>query len=234
MRSRPARPLLADPVRPRVVGLLGCCVILVATLGVLFAHQSQADWLDHAIDLPVYHWLGGHDNLLLWLAYPATLVPTGLVSLIMAVICLRTGRLNGAVLAVAAVPVTAGLNDALLKPLVHRTIGGYPAYPSGHVAAILAVATMLTVLLAPPPQPPAIRLIRRLILAAAGVVACGVAIAVIGLRWHYFTDTIGGGAVGIGTVCALALLLDLPAVRRHHEEQGNDGEGTRSYSEQRR
>jgi membrane-associated phospholipid phosphatase len=37
-----------------------------------------------------------------------------------------------------------------------------------------------------------------------------VAVGVIGLRWHYFTDTVAGAAVGIGTVCALALLLDLP------------------------
>jgi membrane-associated phospholipid phosphatase len=36
-----------------------------------------------------------------------------------------------------------------------------------------------------------------------------VAIAVIGLRWHYFTDTIAGAAVGIATVCGLALALDL-------------------------
>jgi membrane-associated phospholipid phosphatase len=46
--------------------------------------------------------------------------------------------------------------------------------------------------------------------ALAGVVA----VAVIGLRWHYFTDTVAGAAVGIGTVCGLALVLDLPAVRR--------------------
>jgi len=39
-----------------------------------------------------------------------------------------------------------------------------------------------------------------------------VAIGVIGLRFHYFTDTVAGAAVGIGTVCGLALLLDLPAV----------------------
>ena len=41
-----------------------------------------------------------------------------------------------------------------------------------------------------------------------------VAIAVIGLGWHYFTDTVAGAAVGIGTVCALALILDLPVARR--------------------
>jgi membrane-associated phospholipid phosphatase len=41
-----------------------------------------------------------------------------------------------------------------------------------------------------------------------------VAIAVIGLQWHYFTDTVAGAAVAIGTVCGLALLLDRPAARR--------------------
>jgi hypothetical protein len=28
------------------------------------------------------------------------------------------------------------------------------------------------------------------------------------LRWHYFTDLVGGAAVGVGAVCALCLLLD--------------------------
>jgi membrane-associated phospholipid phosphatase len=208
------QPLLAETIRPWAVGLLACCTLLVAVLGVLFADQSQADWLDRAIDSVIFHWLGGHQHLLLWLAAPATLIPAGLVSLVMAVTCLLTGRLNGAVLAVAAVPATAALNDAVIKPLVHRTIVGHPAYPSGHVAAILAVTVMLAVLLAGPPQGRLPRRARRLILIAAGIVACGVAIAVIGLRWHYFTDTIGGAAVGTGTVCALALILDLPVVSR--------------------
>jgi membrane-associated phospholipid phosphatase len=212
--SQRHQPLLAGSVRPWAVGLLACCALLVAVLGVLFADQSQADWLDRAIDSPVFHSLGGHQHLLLWLAAPATLIPAELVSLIMAVTCLLAGRLNGAVLAVTAVPATASLNDAVIKPLVHRTIGGYPAYPSGHVAAILALTAMLAVLLAGPLRRLVARWARLLILIAAGVVACGVAIAVIGLRWHYFTDTVGGAAVGTGTVCALALILDLPAVSR--------------------
>jgi membrane-associated phospholipid phosphatase len=214
MRSGPPQPLLAETARPWAAGLLACSALLVAVLGVLFAGQSQADWLDHAIDAPVFHWLNGHQQLLLWLAAPATLVPAGLVSLIMVVACLLTGRLNGAVLAAAAVPTTAALNDALLKPLVHRTIEGNLTYPSGHVAAITAVTAMLALLLVMPPKPLVPPAVRRLILIAAGVVACGVAIAVIGLRWHYFTDTVGGAAVGAGTVCALALMLDLPAVSR--------------------
>jgi undecaprenyl-diphosphatase len=212
MRSRSVQPLLAETVRPWAVGLLACCALLVAALGVLFAHQSHADGLDHAVDSWVVHQLSGHHQLLLWLAAPATLIPAGLVSLIMVAACLLTGRRGGAVLAATAVPATAALNDAVIKPLVHRTVLGHPAYPSGHVASILAVTATLAVLLALPPQRPVARAVRLLILMAAGVLACGVAVAVIGLRWHYFTDTVGGAAVGTGTVCALALILDLPAV----------------------
>jgi undecaprenyl-diphosphatase len=129
----------------------------------------------------------------------------------MAAGCLMTGRLRGSILAATAVPVASALCDALLKPLVHR--GGL-TYPSGHVTSIAALASMLTILLALPPRPLARGLTRLLVPAAASLAACAVAVAVIGLRWHYFTDTIGGAALGTGTVCALALLLDQPIVSR--------------------
>lgn len=32
-------------------------------------------------------------------------------------------------------------------------------------------------------------------------------------RFHYFTDTVAGVAVGTGTVCGLALILDVGAAR---------------------
>jgi membrane-associated phospholipid phosphatase len=70
------------------------------------------------------------------------------------------------------------------------------------------------VLLLVPPHPARFRALRILIPAAAGALGVVVAIAVIGLGWHYFTDTVAGAAVGIGTVCTLALLVDLPVVRR--------------------
>jgi len=53
-----------------------------------------------------------------------------------------------------------------------------------------------------------------LILVVAYAVVAGVAIGLIGLRWHYFTDVVAGAAVGAGTVCALALALDARVVRR--------------------
>ena len=141
-------------------------------------------------------------------------MPAAALSLIIAVACLITRRLRGAVLAVAAVPVAVGLCEVLVKPLVHRTYIGQVVYPSGHTAAIFALAAMLTVLLLAPPRPAMPRWLRILILAVAYLTAVAVVIGVIAVRFHYFTDTVAGAAVGIGTVCALALVLDLiPAVR---------------------
>lgn len=107
-----------------------------------------------------------------------------------------------------------GLNDGLFKPLVHRTYLGVLTYPSGHTATVFALAATVAVLLLIPPQRAKAGTLRVLIAGAAWVLGGVVAIGVIGLRWHYFTDTVAGAAVGIGTVCGLALLLDLPAARR--------------------
>ena len=116
--TRSGQPLLAASARPRAGVLLAGCAVLVAVLGVLFAHQSTADRFDHAVDAPVITAFAGQRTLALWLAFPGTTIP----------------------------------------------------------AVVLSV--------------------------------------VIAVRFHYFTDTVAGAAVGIGTVCGLALVLDLiPAVR---------------------
>jgi len=211
---RPGRPLLAPSARPWAGGVLACSAALVAGLGVLFAHQAQADWLDRAVDAPFITWLGGHVGLGLWLITPGAPIPAAAASVAIAVACLLAGRLNGAVLAAAAVPVAGGLVESLLKPLVHRTYLGDVAYPSGHTASIFALAATVTVLLLVPPRPAGAGALRVLIPAVACAAGIVVATGLIGLRFHYFTDTVAGAAVGIGTVCGLALLLDLPSTRR--------------------
>jgi hypothetical protein len=50
---------------------------LVVLLGVLFAHQAKADWLDQAVDSPIISWFGGHPGLALRLAAPGSLIPAG-------------------------------------------------------------------------------------------------------------------------------------------------------------
>jgi len=226
MRRWPGRSLLAGRARPLAGGLLAGCVLFVAVFGIVVAGQSTADRVDRAVDTPLLAWFTSHQALALWMAYPATLVPAGAVSLIAALACLARGWLRGAVLALLAVPVASGLNDALLKPLFHRTYGGALTYPSGHTSAIAALASALTVLLllaprrspaplpAPPPRPALAAALRWAIPAVAWLAVVVVAIGVNGLRWHYFTDTLGGAALGTGSVCALVLLLDISWPRR--------------------
>jgi membrane-associated phospholipid phosphatase len=208
-------PPLLDPLARVQAGvLLACCATLVAVLGVLFAHQTTPDGLDHAIDAPVIAWLRGHPGLALRLAAPGSLLPAAALSAVFVIACLLAGRLNGAVLAAAAVPAAVGLNDGLCKPLVDRTYLGALTYPSGHTATMFALAATVAVLLFSPPRPARARALRVVIPALVCVLGVVVAVGVMGLRWHYFTDTVAGAAVGIGTVCALALVLDLPTRRR--------------------
>jgi membrane-associated phospholipid phosphatase len=211
---RYGRPLLAAPAGRWAGALLACCAVLVTVLGILFAHQTGADRLDHAVDSPVITWFSGHPGLAAWLAAPGSELPAIALSAAIVVACLWTGRLNGAVLAAAAVPAAVGLNDGLFKPLVHRTYLGVLSYPSGHTATVFALAATVAVLLLVPPWPGHARALRVLVPVAVCVLGVVVAIGVIALRWHYFTDTVAGAAVGTGTVCGLALLLDHAAPRR--------------------
>jgi len=212
--ARPGLPLLAASARPRAVALVACCALFVTVLGVLVAHQTQPDPFDRTVDAPVISWLAGHQGIALWLAFPASTIPAASLSAVIVIVCLLARRPNGAVLAALAVPAVAALNDGLLKHLFHRTYLGLLSYPSGHTATMSALATTLTVLLIIPPHPGRASVLRRLISAAACLLTIVVALGVIGLRWHYLTDTLAGAAEGVATVGTLVLLLDLPFAKR--------------------
>jgi membrane-associated phospholipid phosphatase len=220
MRPWSGRSLLAAPARAWAAGLLACCAFVVIVLGILVAHKTTADRVDQAVDARIIAWFAGHPVVALRMAYPATLVPAGVVSLIATLTCLARGWIRGAVLALLAVPVASGLTDALLKPLFHRTYEGVLSYPSGHTSAITALAAALTVLLLlaprrpPTPRPALATMLRWAIPAVAWLAVVVVAVGVIGVRWHYFTDTIAGAALGTGTVCGLAVALDVSWPRR--------------------
>src|ERR1700751_1864596 len=79
----------------------------------------------------------------------------------------------------------------------------------------MTLATVLGVLLHDPARRPPTRVARAALVVVACAVTALVAAGVIGLRWHYFTDTVGGVALGTGTVLTLAFLIDLaPGVMR--------------------
>lgn len=203
------RALLGAHGRGPAVAILAGSVIVVGALGAAVHGQTRADGFDNAVDSPFITFFAGHKHLLLWMAFPGTLVPAVVVSVAIAAWCLFTGRRDGAVLALTAVPVATTMDDPLLKHLVGRTYLGALVFPSGHTTSVVALAATLALLLLVPPQQPG-SLPARLVVVAVGCVAViVVVVAVMALRWHYFTDTVAGAAVGVGTVCGLALVLDL-------------------------
>jgi membrane-associated phospholipid phosphatase len=203
------RPLLGPSGRAWASGVLAGCTILVGLLGVLFAGQTRADGFDGAVDTSFIAFFAGHRDLLRWLLLLGDPIPAVLLSAAIATGCLIAGRLNGALLALTAVPAANGLTDGLLKSVFHRTYLGALVFPSGHTTAVVALTATLAVLLLIPPQRSSTRVARVLLVAIFCVASALVATALIALRWHYFTDTVAGAAVGVGTVCALALILDL-------------------------
>lgn len=204
------RPLLPAHTRRWAGWLLVGCALVVAALGLLVTGQTHADSFDNAIDSAIISRFGGNARLLLFLAGPGTRLPAFVATAVLVVGCLVARRLNGAVLAALAVPLAIGLNEYVLKPLVDRRYLGSLVYPSGHTAAVVTLAATLTVLALGSGR---WRRLALVVVVLAWADTLVVVMAVIALRWHYFSDTVGGAALAVGVVCGLALILDLPRVR---------------------
>jgi membrane-associated phospholipid phosphatase len=213
LAAAPERPLLSPAVRRWAAWLLVACVVIVSVLGVLFAHQTRADAFDRAVDGPFINAFRDHHYTAYQLGRPGSQLPALIMVVAIVVGCLLAGRLSGALLAALGLAVSEGITEEILKPLVDRTYMGSLVYPSGHMTAVAALAATLTVLLLLPPQPARARVLRYLVLAAAYLLVVAVPIGLLGLRWHYFTDLVGGAALSVGTVIALAFILDAPLVR---------------------
>lgn len=123
-------------------------------------------------------------------------------------VCLVVRRWRGAALAAIAIPAAAVITELLLKPLIGRTLLGSYSFPSGHATRIFALATTVAVLLAGPLRPRLLAAVRLLLAVAALLAAGAVAISLVGLGVHYFTDTVGGAAVGMAVVLATAFIID--------------------------
>ena len=212
MRRWAGRPLLgtgavAAGQRRWAWMLLVACALAVVAIGAAFARQTTANGLDRLLDDPVIRLLRRALQAYDLDGEAGTQVPAVVLSLAMAVVCLAARQLNGVVLALTAVLVATRL-DEWLKPLFHRTYLGALSYPSGHTTSVVALIACYVVLFMLPPQDFRNRSWRILGLVVLLVLLASTVLAVIGLRWHYFTDAVGGAAVAVATVCALCLLLD--------------------------
>ena len=185
---------------------------VTALIAAQVADQTEPGWLDRAVDDSIRLGRPAHDPLLSFVAGLGGLIGVTVITVIVAAACLLTRRYRGAFLVAIAVPAV-GLTDIGLKPVINRTIGGYLSYPSGHTMGAFSLAATIVVLLIGPLHPPLTRRVRVLLAIAAMLAACSVSYSLIALRMHYFTDTVGGGALAVAMVLAIALVIDLAAGR---------------------
>jgi membrane-associated phospholipid phosphatase len=201
-------PLLPPAARRVAAALVAICVAVTAFLGVWFAGQTRAGWLDGAVDGRIRAALGGHTGALDRLAALGNPIPVNAMAAALLLACLATRRWRGAVLVAVAAPAAQALSELLLKPAVGRTLRGALSYPSGTATGMFAVAATFAVLLAVPARPPIPAAARLLLALAALGIAAAVSLALVGLGAHYFTDTVGGASVATAVVVATALGLD--------------------------
>ncbi|HEY0718929.1 MAG TPA: phosphatase PAP2 family protein [Streptosporangiaceae bacterium] len=203
-------PLIALRAQPAAATVAVLCAVVLTALAIRYAGHTQAGPLDARID----GWAQGHLGItsptlraLTLLGDPA---PVTVMTLLIALGCARARWWRAVVLTVLATPAASGLTEDVLKPAIGRTIDGALSMPSGHTCAVFTLATLGVVLLRPRPPGP-LGSPRRLIVLAAYVLAVAVAVAMVAQGFHYFTDTVGGAAVGTGTVLAVALAIDAAA-----------------------
>ena len=206
-RWLPSGPLVSAAVRPAAAWFVVGCTALTAVGGVLTAHHAHAGWLDRSIDARIQSALARHNGLLVSVANIAKPSRVALLIAALVVVSVAMRRLDGALLAVVGVPAAILLTEGL-KQLFNRTLNGAPVYPSGHTATAFALATVVMILMLCPSRHVLPFGVRLAITLAAMIIGCAVALAVIGLNWHYFTDTLAGAAVGVGTVLGVSLAID--------------------------
>jgi membrane-associated phospholipid phosphatase len=169
-------------------------------------HGMETGWLDTKVDAHLQASLGGHHLLLDVLVWPGEPVPAAAITAALVLACVWRRRYRQAVLVAVSVPLAAALTELVFKPFIGATSWGHP-FPSGHVTNVAALVTVLAVLLAGT----AVRT-APLVYVALGftalLITAASAAGVIGAGMHHFSDTVGGTAVGIGTVLVTALVLD--------------------------
>lgn len=174
----------------------------LVALGVAFTGDERGTELDYAAADAARSLFGepgtGPLQVLLWSTEPLLLAP---LLLVVCALLVRRGRWQRALLLVAAPALAVLLTSLVAKPLIGRRFEGeYLALPSGHTAG--AVALFAGLLLAVWPT-------RWRLLGVFGIVLLVAAAgwALIGYRFHYLTDVVGGWCIAVGSVLLVWRLL---------------------------
>lgn len=213
----PSDPLVPRHLRARTIVVAVVAAIVVAVLAVLLHGKRET-----SVDLSITRWLYVHirswwiARKLLSLSAPAFEI--GVLAAVAVGAMLR--RLwNIAIFAVVAPVAAVALSEFVLKPLVHRQLGGvsFPisdAYPSGHETGIAALLTVLAVLTFRTAWNAAAK---TAILVVFALWAVAAAIGLIRNFAHYPSDTVGGVGVAAAVVPLCALVIDAVTSRRVSE-----------------
>jgi undecaprenyl-diphosphatase len=213
--------LVSPRVRTSVLVTVGICAVVTAALGAHYADTYAAGRIDRALDLRIQARLADHHHLLghlVTLGNPETVVT---LAALLAALCALRRRWRGVALALLGPAVAVVLTEWVLKPLVGRHIGHAYSFPSGHTTGAFAIAVTAAVFIFDSRGiRPSLRV--GLSVLSLGLAAC-VAAALVGLGYHYSTDTVGGFCVALGAVLGVAVLIDevadrwrqLPAISRN-------------------
>jgi membrane-associated phospholipid phosphatase len=178
--------------------------LLALLLGLLYAGERTAGGVDVAAGEAVTAGLSAHPALprvLVLPTEPAVLVPA-IVLLVLLRVRARDPR--AAVVAALAPAVAVVVNTWLLKPAFGRYLDDHLAYPSGHTVSLVAVLTVAGLL---------VRQVKLVLITALGgaLLVCLVAIGMIGLRYHYLTDVLGGAGFALCATVLVAAAVDATA-----------------------
>jgi membrane-associated phospholipid phosphatase len=183
---------------------VGILLLAAAALtGLLIAHQPARDWFD-AWGLALvpaqpgstlYHGLADLAS--------APVIVLGIVATVLVTIRSDPRR---AVACVAGPLVAILLTEHVVKPLVARQlVQGNDSYPSGTITAVVAVAVAVVIATRRPARP--------IVAVVAFAAVLSLCIAVVGMRWHYPTDALGGACVGAGSMLVVDAVLHLQVLR---------------------
>lgn len=182
-------------------GLAAACGAFTLVFGLPLAGDTTPNRVDRAVSAVVERGLGGHELLLHLLLLPMELPLVLLAVAGIAVRCLRRHRKAGAVLAVTAPALAVALNTWVLKPAFYRRYEGNLVYPSGHTVLYVSVLTVLVLLARPGAQ-------RWFVLVAGTSLLGFAAVGMVGLRYHYATDVVGGITFAVAVTVAVAGVVE--------------------------
>ncbi len=204
-RSRGAG-LIPDFLWPVIGWVIGALVLVVAVLGALTRGSSSA-W---SVERPVMDWLRSAHLPRALVDFGQAIGSPAFFAAVVALLAIwAVARRNWpALVALATVPGTVFIVEAVLKPVVDRHYvwgGSAQYYPSGTAAGVAAWTTLTWIFAVPFVRRPGLRLGLGVALGALGTLT---AVSVVAARKHYPIDAIGGVATGMAVVLACGALID--------------------------